>query len=256
MGSDMRGRVALVTGGSRGIGLAIAKAICTAGGSVMLVSRSAENLDVARRSLEGLEGDVDVAVAHVGRPAQADEAVAATIARFGRCDVLVNNAATNPYMGPLLEIDDVRLQKTFEINQASIVTWSRAAWRQWMAEHGGAILNVASIGGLGPEPMIGWYNVTKAAVIHLTRQLAFELAPGVRVNGLAPGLVRTELARGLWEGNEERISRHIPLRRIGEVDDLAPIALLLVSEAGSWITGQTIVVDGGTTMRPSGGVGG
>jgi NAD(P)-dependent dehydrogenase (short-subunit alcohol dehydrogenase family) len=252
---DVTGRVALVTGGSRGIGLGIARAFCEAGGNVMLVSRSAENLTEAAASLEGLAGEADWTVAHVGRPAQADAAVAATIARFGSLDVLVNNAATNPYAGPLLEIDDVRLQKTFEINQASVVTWSRAAWAQWLSSHGGAILNIASIGGLGPEPMIGWYNVTKAAVVHLTKQLAFELAPTVRVNGIAPGLVRTELARGLWEGNEERIERHIPLRRIGEVDDIAPLALLLVSDAGSWITGQTMVIDGGTTTQPSGGVG-
>jgi NAD(P)-dependent dehydrogenase (short-subunit alcohol dehydrogenase family) len=157
-------------------------------------------------------------------------------------------------MGPLVEIDDVRLQKTYEINQASVVTWTRAAWSQWMATHGGVILNVASVGGLLAEPGIGWYNATKAAVIHLTRQLAFELAPTVRVNGLAPGLVRTELARGLWEGNEERLAKRIPMRRIGEVDDLAPIALLLCSDAASWITGQTFVVDGGSMIRPSGAV--
>ena len=249
------GKVALVTGGSRGIGLGIARAFCEAGGSVMLVSRSADNLTAAAASLDGVGGQVAWTAAHVGRPAQADSAVAATIERFGSIDVLVNNAGTNPYAGPLLEIDDVRLQKTFEINLASVVTWSRAAWTQWLSAHGGAILNIASIGGLGPEPQIGWYNATKAAVIHVTRQLAFELAPAVRVNGIAPGLVRTELARGLWEGNEEQIARHIPLGRIGEVDDIAPLALLLVSDAGSWITGQTYVVDGGTTNQPSGGVG-
>jgi len=251
---EVDGRVALVTGGSRGIGLGIARRFCEAGGDVMLVSRSAENLAAAAASLEGLAGDVAWTVGHVGRTEAAEAAVAATIARFGSLDVLVNNAGTNPYMGPLLGIDDVRLQKTFEINQASVVTWSRAAWHQWMADHGGAILNVASIGGLGAEPGIGWYNATKAAVIHLTRQLALELAPTVRVNGLAPGLVRTELARGLWENNEERIARNLPLGRIGEVDDVAPIALLLVSDAASWITGQTVVVDGGTTTRSSGGV--
>lgn len=252
---SVAGKVAIVTGGSRGIGLGIARAFCDAGGSVMLVSRSAENLAEAAASLEGLAGDVAWTVAHVGRPAQADSTVAATLDRFGAVDVLVNNAGTNPYMGPLLGIDDARLQKTYEINQASVVTWSRAAWAQWMQAHGGTILNIASIGGLGPEPQIGWYNATKAAVIHLTRQLAFELAPTVRVNGIAPGLVRTELARGLWERDEARVASHIPLRRIGEVADIAPIALLLVSEAGSWITGQVVVVDGGTTAQPSGGVG-
>jgi NAD(P)-dependent dehydrogenase (short-subunit alcohol dehydrogenase family) len=124
-----------------------------------------------------------------------------------------------------------------------------------MGLHGGVVLNIASVGGLGPEPGIGWYNATKAAAIHLTKQFAFELAPGVRVNAIAPGLVRTELARELWEKNEERISRHIPLRRLGEVDDIASMALLLVSDSSSWITGQTFVVDGGTTNQPSGGVG-
>ncbi|HEV3213680.1 MAG TPA: SDR family oxidoreductase [Acidimicrobiales bacterium] len=251
---EVEGRVALVTGGSRGIGLGIARRFCEAGGDVMLVSRRAENLEPAAASLAGLRGGVAWTVGHVGRPEAAEAAVAATIERFGSLDVLVNNAGTNPYMGPLLGIDDVRLQKTYEINQASVVTWSRAAWHQWMAQHGGAILNVASIGGLGAEPRIGWYNATKAAVIHLTRQLALELAPTVRVNGLAPGLVRTELARGLWEGNEERIAKTLPLGRIGEVDDVAPMALLLVSDAASWITGQTVVVDGGTTTRSSGGV--
>ncbi len=254
MDIDVTGRVALVTGGSRGIGLAIARRFCEAGGHVMLVSRSAENLAEAASSLAGLCGEVAVTVAHVGRAAEAEAAVAATLGRFGALDVLVNNAGTNPYFGPLLGIDDARLQKTYEINQASIVTWSRAAWNQRMSTHGGAILNVASIGGLGAEPGIGWYNATKAAVIHLTRQLALELAPTVRVNGIAPGLVRTELARGLWESNEERIAATLPLGRIGEVDDVAPMALLLVSDAASWITGQTIVIDGGTTTRSSGGV--
>jgi NAD(P)-dependent dehydrogenase (short-subunit alcohol dehydrogenase family) len=251
---DVEGRVALVTGASRGIGLGIARRFCEAGGSVMLVSRKAENLEVAAASLAAYEGRVAWTVGHVGRAADAEAAVAATIQRFGALDVLVNNAGTNPYFGPLLGIDDVRLQKTYEINQASVVTWSRAAWNQWMSEHGGAILNIASIGGLGAEPGIGWYNATKAAVIHLTRQLALELAPKVRVNALAPGLVRTELARGLWEVNEERIARTLPLGRIGEVDDVAPMALLLVSDAASWITGETVVVDGGTTTRSSGGV--
>jgi NAD(P)-dependent dehydrogenase (short-subunit alcohol dehydrogenase family) len=251
---DVTGKVALVTGGSRGIGLELARAFCESGGDVMLVSRSADNLERAATTLEGLRGRVAWTAAHVGRPEQADLAVRATIEQLGALDVLINNAGTNPYMGPLVEIDDVRMQKTYEINQASIVTWSRAAWAQWMSTHGGAILNVASIGGLRSEPGIGWYNVTKAAVIHLTRQLASELAPRVRVNGLAPGLVRTELARGLWEHHEERVAKAIPMGRIGEVGDLAAIGLLLVSDAASWITGQTFVVDGGSTIRSSGSV--
>lgn len=254
LATDVSGRVAIVTGGSRGIGLAIARAWCAAGGDAMLVSRRADGLAAAVESLQGLPGRAEYHVAHVGRPEEADATVAVTLERLGGLHALVNNAGTNPYFGPLVEIDDVRLQKTYEINQASIVTWSRAAWRGAMAESGGVILNVASIGGLKSEPRIGWYNATKAAVIHLTRQLALELAPTVRVNALAPGVVRTELARGLWEGREARLAATIPLGRIGEPEDLAPLALLLLSDASSWITGQTFVVDGGTTIAASGGV--
>lgn len=176
-------------------------------------------------------------------------------ARFGSVDVLVNNAGTNPHFGPLVDISDQQMQKTYEVNQSSIVTHVRAAWRVWMREHGGVVLNIASVGGLSPEPNIGWYNVTKAAVIHLTKQFAYELAPSVRVNALAPGVVRTELAWALWEKHEAEIASHIPLGRLGEPEDVASIALYLVSDASAWVTGQTIVVDGGTLNQPSGGVG-
>lgn len=254
MKSDLKGKTLLVTGGSRGIGLAIASAYCEAGGNVMLVSRSAENLEIAAETLRGSSGEVGWTVAHVGRSENATAAVAATIERFGAVDGLVNNAGTNPYLGPLVEIDDVRMQKTVDVNQSSVLVWSRAAWTLWMRDNGGVILNIASIGGLSVEPGIGWYNVTKAAVIHLTRQLSYELAPTVRVNAIAPGVVRTDLARAIWENREDQVSAHIPLGRIGEVQDIAPMALLLLSDAGSWITGQTVVIDGGTSNQPSGGV--
>lgn len=129
-----------------------------------------------------------------------------------------------------------------------------AAWRHWMRDHGGVVLNIASIGGLGPEPGLGWYGVTKAAVIHLTKQLAWELAPGVRVNAIAPGLVRTELARGLFEDREADVISHIPLGRLGEPEDIAGMALALVSDQSAWMTGQIVVIDGGTLNQPSGGV--
>ncbi|MEI8126647.1 MAG: SDR family oxidoreductase [Actinomycetota bacterium] len=251
----LTGKTAVVTGASRGIGLAIATRLAEAGANVMLSSRSQENLDEAAGTLAQFGERIATCAAHVGRPADAERLVATTMDRFGRLDILVNNAATNPYFGPLVEIDDVRLQKTYEINQASIVTHTRAAWNAAMKQNGGVILNVASIGGLGPEPGIGWYNVTKAAVIHLTKQLAYELGPHVRVNAIAPGLVRTEMARGLWERHEEKIASHIPLRRLGEPDDIATMALMLVSDATSWMTGQVVVVDGGTVNQPTGGVG-
>lgn len=252
---SLEGKVALVTGASRGIGLAAAQHLAAAGASVMLTSRKQENLDVALATFGGDVHKVAATTGHVGRSEDAERVVRSTIERFGRLDVLVNNAATNPYFGPLVDIDDVRMQKTYEINQASVLYHVRSAWHQWMAEHGGVIINVASIGGMGVEPGIGWYNVTKAAVIHTTKQLSYELAPRVRVNAIAPGLVRTELARGLWETREAEITGHIPLRRLGETDDIASVIVMLASDASSWMTGQTVVVDGGTINQPTGGVG-
>ncbi|HUX03602.1 MAG TPA: SDR family oxidoreductase [Acidimicrobiales bacterium] len=249
------GRTALVTGASRGIGLAIAHRLVESGARVVISSRKQENLDQAMDTFSSSARDrVLAVVAHVGSREDAWRVVGRAVEHFGSLDILVNNAGTNPYFGPLVDIDQARLQKTFEVNQASVVLHTAAAWHQYMARHGGVVLNIASVGGLGPEPGLGWYNVTKAAVIHLTKQFAYELAPTVRVNAIAPGLVRTELARELWLEHEEQIRAHIPLGRLGEPDDVASVALILVSGVTSWVTGQTVVVDGGTTNQPSGGV--
>ncbi len=193
-------------------------------------------------------------MAHAGDAAQAAACVATTVERFGSVDILVNNAATNPYYGPMIELDTARAQKTVEVNQTGYLEWSRAAWHGGMSEHGGVVLNMASVGGLTVEPGIGWYNVTKAAVIHLTRQLAGELGPAVRVNALAPGLVTTEFARALWERAGDAIALRLPLRRLGTVEDVANCALFLCSDAASWVTGETLVVDGGARCVASGGV--
>jgi NAD(P)-dependent dehydrogenase (short-subunit alcohol dehydrogenase family) len=255
---QLQGKTALVTGASRGIGLAIATRFAEAGANVMLSSRTPGDLEKAASSLvEGgaPEERVAWAAAHVGKPEDAASCVAATVERFGGLDILVNNAGTNPYFGPLIDLDVPRAQKTFEVNQLSVVLWTAAAVKAGLRP-GGSVINVASIGGLGVEPGIGWYNATKSAVLHLTRQFSFELAPDIRVNALAPGLVKTKLAAALWEGpGEERIARHIPMRRLGEPDDIGTAALFLASEASSWMTGQVLVVDGGTTAQPSGGVG-
>ena len=250
------GKTALVTGGSRGIGRAIAQAFVDAGASVMLSSRRADGLTESAEMIEAARGDrsgeVAWSVANAGDPEQAAACVAATVERFGQVDILVNNAATNPYYGPMIDIDQGRADKTVRVNQSGYLEWTQAAWRAGMSEHGGVVLNLASIGGLTVEGGIGWYNVTKAAVIHLTKQLAGELGPKVRVNAIAPGLVKTQLAQALCEAGEEKISGRLPTRRLGEPEDIANAALFLCSDAASWITGETLVVDGGSLCIASG----
>ena len=241
-------KVALVTGASRGIGEAVARALAGSGASVMLSSRKQEALE---ETAAGIDGDVDVFAANAGDPEQAEACVAATVQRFGSVDILVNNAATNPYLGPALGIDLPRYDKTMQVNLRGPLVWTQAAWAASMQDRGGVVLNMASLGGLVTEPMLGIYNVTKAGLIHLTRTLALDMAPGVRVNALAPGVIKTEFARALWEAGGEELARSLPLKRIGEPDDVANAALFLCSDLASWITGQVLVVDGGAVIRPS-----
>ena len=248
---DLRldGKVALVTGGSRGIGRAIAAAFAASGASVMISSRKADALE---RTAAEIPGDVAWFAANAGDPDAAAACVVATIERFDAVDILVNNAATNPYLGPLIGIDRSRADKIHQVNQWAVVGWTQLVWDAWMREHGGAIVNLASIGGIAVEPAIAYYNATKAAVIHLTRHLASELGPGVRVNALAPGLVRTDLSRALWEGFGDAIAERLPLRRLGEPEDVAAAAVFLASDAAGWITGTTLVIDGGALVAPVG----
>jgi NAD(P)-dependent dehydrogenase (short-subunit alcohol dehydrogenase family) len=245
---SLDGKVALVTGASRGIGKAIAGAFAGAGAAVMLSSRKQDALEAAAAEIGG---DTAVFAANAGEPDQITACVAATVERFGRVDVLVNNAATNPYMGRAIDIDLPRFDKTWQVNYRGPVVWVQEVWKASMEERGGSILNIASIGGLSVETSIGHYNVTKAALIHLTRTLAADLAPGVRVNALAPGLVKTDFARALWEPAEEAVAARMPLRRLGEPPDIANAALFLTSDLASWITGQTLVVDGGALLGAS-----
>ena len=240
------GKVALVTGGSRGIGRAIAATFAEAGARVMISSRKADALEAAAADMKG---DVEWFAANAGDEDQATACVDATLDRLGGLDILVNNAAANPYFGPMVDIDKSRADKTTQVNQWALVMWSRLAWHAAMKERGGSILNLASIGGLSVEPGIGYYNVTKAAVIHITKQLAAELAPGVRVNALAPGLVKTDFARALWEPAGDEVAKRLPLKRLGEPEDIAGAALFLASDAASWITGHTMVIDGGALVR-------
>jgi NAD(P)-dependent dehydrogenase (short-subunit alcohol dehydrogenase family) len=243
------GQVALVTGASRGIGKAIAKVLAESGAKVVLSSRKQDALEAAASEIDG---ETSVVAANAGDPEQAAAAVAHTVETFGRVDVLVNNAATNPYMGPSIDIDLPRYDKTWDVNLRGPLVWAQECWKASMKDGGGAIINIASIGGMSVEPSIGIYNTTKAALIHLTKVLAADLSPGVRVNAIAPGLVKTDMARALWEPAEDQIAKRMPLHRLGEPEDIAHAALFLASELSSWMTGHTLVVDGGALIRPTG----
>jgi NAD(P)-dependent dehydrogenase (short-subunit alcohol dehydrogenase family) len=248
------GKVALVTGASRGIGRAIASQFAQSGAKVMLSSRKPEALELAAADMTAAGGEVAWFAANTGDLDQAAECVQATMERFGAVDILVNNAGTNPYFGPIIDIEPSQVRKTVLVNQEALLHWTQLAWRASMRASGGAVLNIASIGGIAVEPGIGWYNVTKAAVVHLTKQMAGELGPGVRVNALAPGLVRTDFARALWENAGDAVARRLPLKRLGEPEDIANAALFLVSDAASWITGHVLVIDGGAMVVATGGV--
>jgi NAD(P)-dependent dehydrogenase (short-subunit alcohol dehydrogenase family) len=244
MEHSLDGKVAIVTGGSRGIGKSIAAALAKAGAQVMITSRSKESCDAAAAEIGA---NAHVEPGHVGRAEDAERVVTATLARLGRIDVLVNNAATNPYAGPTIDVDVARWNKTVDTNLTAPLVWTQLAWRGWMKEHGGSVINISSVGGLSTNPILGVYDVTKAALLHLTRQLAAELAPKVRVNAIAPGLIKTDFAHALWaDGRGEQVAKSYPLKRLGEPEDIAEAALFLADGVRSgWMTGNTMVIDGG-----------
>lgn len=247
MGLELGGQVALVTGASKGIGRAIAAAFADAGAAVMLSSRKQEGLDEAAAAVREAAPGAQIATypANAGDPDQAARCVAACVEQLGALDVLVNNAATNPSMGATIDAELGAWDKTFQVNVRGAFVWSQLAWRTWMRDHGGCIINLSSIGGLRGDAAIGVYNTTKAAIVHLTRILAVELGPGVRVNAIAPGLVKTDFARALWEPAGDAVAAGLPLRRLGEPEDIAHAARFLAGPGASWITGHTLVVDGG-----------
>lgn len=247
MAGSFDGRVALVTGGTRGIGFGIAAELAARGARVCLTARKPDELAAAVKRLGGPDRALGVRGSADDVDHQAD-AVAQTAERFGPVDVLVNNVGINPQYGPLVQADLAAVRKVFDVNVTGALGWVQAVWRAGMAEHGGAVLNIASVGGLRPGSMIGAYNASKAALIHLTRQLALELAPGVRVNAIAPAVVKTDFAKALYAGKEERVAAGYPLGRLGTPQDTAKLAAFLLSDDASWITGECVTIDGGVTL--------
>lgn len=246
---DLEGKVAIVTGASRGIGEAIARTFAAHGAKVALVARKAEALEAVASSL----GDNALAIpAHTGREDDCRRIVTETIARFGKVDVLVNNAATNPHFGPMLTVSEGQWDKTFEVNVKGYFWLTREVAQHLVSRGaGGSIVNVASIMGLNAAPLQGCYGMTKAAVIAMTKTLALELGSAkIRVNAIAPGLVETKFASAIVDSPDlaKTIVDRTPVGRVGQPDEIAGVALYLASDAASFHTGQTLVVDGGFTI--------
>jgi NAD(P)-dependent dehydrogenase (short-subunit alcohol dehydrogenase family) len=247
----LKDRVAIVTGASRGIGLGIAAELVRQGARVCVTARGQEALDAAVAEL----GGPDVAIAVPGKSDDAEhqaEAVARTIEAFGSLDMLVNNTGINPVYGPIADVDPVAAAKILAVNVLAPLAWTRRARDAWMGEHGGSVVNVSSVAGVRPSPGIGMYGVSKAALIRLTTELAVELGPRIRVNAVAPAIVKTQFATLLYEGREEQVAAAYPLKRLGVPEDIAGAVAFLLSDQASWITGQTLVLDGGVTL--TGGV--
>ena len=246
------GRVALVTGASRGIGLAIAQRLVAEGAKVAITAR---NADVLEQAVAGL-GGADVAIAFAGRADDVDHqnaALDALAATFGPVDILVNNAGINPAYGTLMDLSPAAARKIMDVNVLGTLAWTQRVHAAGMADRGGSIVNIASVAGVKPAPGISFYGVSKAAVIHLTASLAVELGPKIRVNAVAPAVVKTKFAEALYVGREEQVAAAYPLGRLGLPDDIAGAVAFLASDEASWITGQTFVLDGGVTL--TGGVG-
>ena len=245
------GKTAIVTGASRGIGLGIARRLLAEGASVVITARGQEGLDAALAEL-----DAPGRVVAVAGKSDDDEQRAATVARaeqeFGPVDFLVNNTGINPVFGRTIDIDLDAARTIAEVNNLATLAWTQKVYHSGLGERGGAVVNVASIAGLAPSPGIGWYGATKALVLRLTQELAVEVGPAVRVNAVAPGVVKTKFAEALYSGREEAMSAALPTGRLGVPDDIAGPVSFLLSDDAHWITGQTLVVDGGAHMVGAG----
>ena len=243
-------KVAIVTGASRGIGLAIARRLVDDGARVVITARKPEALAEAVDALGGPAHALAFA-GHADDDTHQAEVVAAALDTFGRLDYLVNNAGINPSYGPMLEMDIDEARKILEVNVLSAFSWTQKVVKAGLGTveaPGGAIVNVASIAGMAATGLLGWYAVSKAAMIHLTTELGYQLGPDVRVNAVAPGIVKTDFAQALYAGREEKVAKRYPLKRLGVPDDISGTVSFLLSGDSSWMTGRTLVIDGGSML--------
>jgi 3-oxoacyl-[acyl-carrier protein] reductase len=245
---SLKDRTAIVTGASRGIGLAIAQRLVADGARVVITGRTQETLDEAVESLGGRENALAVA-GKAADPEHRASVVAAAVATYGSVDLLVNNSGINPVYGSLLDIEQAVAAKMVDSNVLATIGWVKACKDAWMGIHGGAVVNLSSVAGLSPSPGIGWYGATKAMLSRVTAELAVELAPVIRVNAVAPAVVKTKFAATLYEGREEKVASTYPMKRLGHPEDVASLVWFLLSDEASWITGQTITIDGGLTLN-------
>jgi 3-oxoacyl-[acyl-carrier protein] reductase len=251
MAKRFEGKTAIVTGASRGIGLGVAERLVADGARVVITARKKEALDEAVAHL----GGPDVALAVAGRADDAEhqaEAVRQAIETFGSIDFLVNNTGINPAYGPLVDLDLTAARKIVEVNCIAAVSWVQQVHRAWMKEHGGAIVNVSSLSSVRSAPGIGFYGASKAMLNSLTETMAVELGPDIRINGVAPAVVKTRFATKLYEGREDEVTAAYPLKRLGIPDDIGSVVAFLLSDDAAWLTGQTIVIDGGVSLTSMG----
>ena len=242
----LEGTAAIVTGASRGIGLAIAERLVAEGARVCITARKKEPLEEAAAGFP--EGSVIAVAGKADDPDHRREVLETVAGKFARLDILVNNAGINPVYGPLMELDLDAARKIIEVNLLGTLAWIQDAYRHQglgFADRGGSVINLSSVTGQTPSPGIGMYGISKAAIGHLTRTLAVEMGPKIRVNAVAPAVVKTQFAQALYEGKEAEVSAQYPLGRLGSPEDIAAAVAYLASPDAAWVTGQVLNLDGG-----------